>query len=133
MLSMKQEGFSLIELVAFIVVIGIISGGLLVGMNQALTQTSSPTKLAQASFLANARMQIILMNRAINGYATLSDPCTTTPGLVICTPLSSFASTNNFTVNPPTISGSNPKIITLSVTGAGNATIDAYVYDYANN
>ena len=129
MCGCKQQGFTLIELVAFIVVIGIIAGGLLVGMNQALKSTKSPTGIAQASYLANARMQIILMNRAFNGYATLSDPC---PAAALCAPLTAYATANNFTVTS-IISGTNPKIITISVTGAGDATIKAYTYNYANN
>ena len=133
MRELKQQGFTLIEVVAFILVIGIIASGLLVGMNQALTHITRPTSIAQASFLANARLQIILMNRAFNGYTTLDDPCTTTPALAICTPLSTYATAHNFTVNTPTFSGSNPKIITIQITGAGNATNYAYVYNYANN
>lgn len=133
MQKLEQQGFTLIEVVAFILVIGIIASGLLAGMNQALIRTTKPTSNVQASFLANARMQIILMNRELNGYTTLSDPCTTTPALAICTPLSTYATSKNFTVNTPTFTGSNPKIIRISITGAGNATIYAYVYNYANN
>ncbi|MBL7480969.1 type II secretion system protein [Legionella bononiensis] len=128
-----QQGFTLIELIAFVVLIGIIAGGLLVGLNESLSRANTPTSITQASFLANARMQIILMNRSINGYTTLSDPCTTSPGLAICTPLSTYAAANNFTVSTPIISGTNPKIITITVSGAGDAIIKAYVYNYANN
>lgn len=131
--SQKHTGFTLIELVAFIVVIGIIATALLSGMNQALLYSHEPDDLTAASFLANARMQVILMNRAINGYSTLTDPCTITPSLAICTPLSSYATANGFTVSTPVISGSNPKTITLSVSGAGNATINANVFNYAND
>lgn len=133
MLRIKQQGFSLIELVTFILVIGIIASGLLVGLNQSLRYSDTPRQLSQASFLANARMQIIFMNRAINGYSLLDDPCTTTPDLAICTPLSTYASANNLTVNAPTISGSNPKTVSINVTGSGNATINASFYNYANN
>jgi type II secretory pathway pseudopilin PulG len=133
MLKKEQLGFSLIELVTFILIIGIIAGGLLVGLNQSLTQSDIPRSISAASFLANARMQIILMNRSINGYTALNDPCTVTPALAICTPLSTYATANSFTVSAPTISGSNPKSITINVTGAGKATINASTYNYANN
>jgi type II secretory pathway pseudopilin PulG len=112
----QQHGFSLVELVIFIVIIGVIAGSLLIGLNQAAFYSGIPRNLPQASYLANARMQIILMNRAINGYSALNDPCTATPSLAICTPLASYASTNNFTVSTPTITGSNPKTITINVT-----------------
>lgn len=78
-------------------------------------------------------MQIILMNRVINGYTALNDPCTITPNLDVCMTLSNYASTNSFIVSTPTITGSNPKTITINVSGAGNATINMSVYNYAND
>lgn len=128
-----QKGFSLIELITFIVVIGIISVGLFAGMIQSQNTSDMPRKISEASFLANARMQIILMNRAIYGYAALNDPCTASPSLDICTALSTYATTNNFIVNTPTFSGSNPITVTVNVTGAGNSTLSASIYNYANN
>jgi prepilin-type N-terminal cleavage/methylation domain-containing protein len=133
MIQWHDKGFTLIEMVIFIAIISLIGVSLLQGINQAILYSHMPTRGTEASFLANARMQVILMNRQINGYTSLSDPCTTTPALAICTPLSTYASNNGFTVSTPTISGSNPKSITLSVTGAGNATINANTYNYANN
>jgi type II secretory pathway pseudopilin PulG len=133
MSKQKQYGFSIIELITFIVTIGIIVSGLLIGINQAQRYSGIPRTTPQASFLANARMQIILMNRDINGYTALNDPCTVTPDLDICTVLSDYALANNFIVSTPTISGSNPKTITINITGAGNAMINASVYNYANN
>ncbi|KTD05594.1 type IV pilus modification PilV family protein [Fluoribacter gormanii] len=129
----KQSGFSIIELIIFIVTMGIIVSGLLIGINQAQRYSGIPRTTPQASFLANARMQIILMNRDINGYTALDDPCTSTPSLEICTVLSNYALENDFVVSVPVIAGSNPKTITLNVTGAGNASINASVYNYANN
>jgi hypothetical protein len=111
----------------------IIVSGLLLGINQAQRYSGIPRTMPQASFLANARMQIILMNRDINGYSALNDPCTITPSLDICTSLSNYASANNFIVSTPSISGSNPKTISINVSGAGNATISASIYNYANN
>lgn len=133
MLSIKQQGFSLIELVIFIVIISMVSSSLLLGLNQAASKSGIPRSLPQASYLANARMQIILMDRAIDGYAAFNDPCTATPSLAICTPLAAYASANNFTVSTPTISGSNPKVITINVSGASSVTVNARVYNYAND
>ena len=130
---LKQSGFSFIELIIFITVIGIIGSGLLVGMNTAFLHSSQPEALVQASYLANARMQIILMKRAISGYAAVNDPCTATPTLAICTPLASFATANGFTVATPTITGNNPKVVTVKVSGKGEATVNVSIYNYGNN
>lgn len=128
-----QYGYSLIELVIFIIIMGILSSSLLVGLNQATKFSGSPKYLQQASYLANARMQIILMNRHFNGYAALNDPCTVTPALAVCTLLDSYETANGFTVSTPVISGSNPKTITVSVSGNGSVTVTSSIYNYANN
>jgi type II secretory pathway pseudopilin PulG len=133
MILKREQGYSLVELVIFIVIIGIVSLSLMIGLNTAVLYSGQPRGIAQASYLANARMQIILMSRAINGYSSLSDPCTTTPSLAICTPLTTYASTNGFTVSTPSISGADPKVITVRVSGAYSATVSASVYNYANN
>lgn len=130
----KYHGFSLIELIAFMVAMGVLGTGLLVGMNQAQRGSGIPRSISEASFLANARMQIILMNRKIQGFATLNDPCITSPTTAICQPLVVYASSNNFQVSS-TISSTDAttKMIKVTVTGAGNATISASVSNYGNN
>lgn len=133
MINMKQQGFSLIELIIFIIILGIISSSLLLGLNQAALYSDTQRNIVSASFLANARMQIILMNRNLNGYAALNDPCTVTPSLAICTVLSTYATNNSLTVATPIISGSNPKTIIVNVTGAASANITSQVYNYAND
>jgi type II secretory pathway pseudopilin PulG len=129
----KQKGFSLIEFVIFTVIIGMIAGSLLMGLNQSLRYSNTPRSMLQAGFLANARLQIILMNRVFNGYAALNDPCIVSPSLAVCTPLAVYATANGLTVSTPTISGSNPKTITVSVSGTGNAVVTTQVYDYASD
>lgn len=126
-------GFTFIEVIAFVLVIGIIAAGLLNGLNQSLRYTNQPDQILASQYLANARMQIILMNRAINGYTTLSDPCTTTPALAICTPLATFASNNSLSVGTPTISGANPKLVSIAVSGIRNVVLQTRVYNYGNN
>lgn len=122
----QKRGFSLIEMVIFITVIGILMSGMLVGVNRSLSLAVLPNQAAQATFLANARMEIILLNRAVNGW-TAVDPC---PGPAICTPLSDFATTYGFTVTStfPT-SGAN-KTIDVSVSGTAEARAITVVSNY---
>lgn len=130
---LKQQGLSLIELIVFIVIMGIISVGLLSGMSQVLKTASTPEKIIQANFLANARLELVMMARGLTGFATLSDPCAITPSPSICAPLSAYASANGFTVSSISISGSNPKIISVTVSGAAIMSTQTMVYNYANN
>lgn len=111
----KQRGFSLIELVIFIVVMSILMTGMLVGVNRSLSLTVLPNQLAQAMFLANARMEVILLQRSVQGWGKTLDPCSGGSPPAICTPLTSFATTYGFTV-----------ISNFSTTGA-NTTIDVSV------
>jgi type II secretory pathway pseudopilin PulG len=133
MLKKHIQGFSLIEIILFIIVLGIIGSSLLVGLNQSIHNSDVPRSMPQSSYLANARLQIIMMNRTISGYTTLADPCTTTPSLAICTPLVTYATAQGLTVATPTISGANPKTITVNVTGDVNVTATQQIYDYGNN
>lgn len=130
---LKQNGFSLIELLVFIVVLGIVAVGLMSGMNQVLKTASTPEKIIQANFLANARLELVMMKRALSGYATLSDPCAVATPPAICSPLTSYASSNGFSVSPISISGDNPKIISITVDGAASVTTQTRVFNYANN
>lgn len=123
----KQHGFSLIEMVIFIVVIGILMSGMLVAVNRSLSLAVLPNRAAQATFLANARMEIILLSRAVNGWTAFTDPC---PAAPICTPLATFASTYGFTVTPNiTTSGVN-KTIDVSVSGTAAARAVTVVSQY---
>ena len=142
---MQQRGFSLIECIVFMVVMAIVSTGLLIGINTVINNNSIPAQITSASFLANGRMQIILMNLAVNGYSTATlDPCAgATPATTnICAPyvgattptpaITSYQTAYGYTVSSSS-SGSNPKTITVTVSGTGNASINASVYNYANN
>ena len=129
----RETGFTFIEIVAFILVIGIIAVAMLTGLNQSQRYINQPDQILMSQYLANARMQIIMMNRAVNGYSSLTDPCTTTPALAICTPLSTYAADNGMSVATPAISGSNPKLISITVTGTRNVVLQSRVYNYGNN
>lgn len=122
----KQQGFSLIELVIFITVIGILMSGMLVGVNRSLSLAVLPNQAAQATFLANARMEIILLNRAVNGWAA-GDPC---PAAAICTPLTSFATTYGYTVTPSFSTAGVNTTIDVSVSGTAAARAITVVSNY---
>jgi len=124
----KHLGFTLIEMVTFIVVMGVLMAGVLMGVNQVLVTAAVPDGMTQATFLANARKEIILLSREVSGVTTLSDPC---PGAAaLCSPLSTFASTNGFDPVTPVITGTSIKTITVQVSGKANATVISQVANY---
>ncbi len=130
-----QSGYSLIELVIFIVIMGIIGTALFSGFNAALLGSSTPELGAEPMQLAQQRMELILAQKRALGFAgftaTTFDPCTSTPPSTqpVCTAIPA-----GYTVNatPPVDWGGDPnyKTITVSVTGPGQATLTALVANY---
>lgn len=119
----KYQGQTLIELVIFIVIIGIILTALLQVFNTVLSYNSHPGRLLTASQLADARMNLVLQQRRIQGVASMSDPCSS-GSLNACTSINSFATTSGYVVSssiPPAVNGVRTAIVTVS--GAGNATL----------
>jgi Tfp pilus assembly protein PilE len=115
------KGQTLIELVIFIVVLGIVLTPLLTVFNSVLKRSNQPQYLLTAAQLADARMNMILQQRRINGFTNISDPCST-GSLNACTALKAFA-TNHYVVSssiPPAVNGI--QTVTVTVTGTGTAT-----------
>lgn len=119
----KQQGQTLIELIIFIVVMGIVSVGALIGFNSVLKNSHQPGRRLIASQLADARMNLILMQREEYGFANISDPCST-GALAACTGLQTFAQNAGYTVSS-SISPASGGVVTATITvsGAGNATV----------
>lgn len=121
----KQRGLTLIELVAFIVVTSIIVVGVLTAFKTVLLYSNTPGRAVTASLLADARMNLIMQQRLLNGFSSLTDPCAS-GSLAACTGLNSFATSNGYSVSS-TISAASGGVrtATVTVTGKGNATVIA--------
>jgi hypothetical protein len=80
-----QRGVSLIELIAFIVIMGISVIALLSMYRAVLPRGATPAEITLATQLAQERMELILGQRVARGYSPVAslDPC---PGAAICTP-----------------------------------------------
>ncbi len=115
----KIKGFTLIELIVFILVIGIAATAIFASFSTALRQAPNASNQEIANQLAQGRMDIILGQKALVGFTSFSDPC---PGASIC---SANLSVNNYSVNSiissTTLNGdSNYKIITVTASGPNN-------------
>jgi len=82
-----QRGVSLIELVAFIVIMGIAVVALLSMYRAVLPRGATPAEITLATQLAQERMELILGQRIVDGYSTavLNDPCVGGVPPAICT------------------------------------------------
>ena len=85
--SAAQRGVSLIELIAFIVIIGISVTALLSMYRAVLPRGATPSEITLATQLAQERMELILGQRFVDGYSTvgLNDPCVGGTPPAICT------------------------------------------------
>lgn len=124
--AFRDAGFSLIEVIVFIVVLGVLVAGLVVAFASPLRNAPEAGRLDLAAELAQQRMELILAQRRAVGFAGFVDPC---PGPAICTPPAGYAVTSGIVAGygaDPT----NYKIITVSVSGAAAITATALVANY---
>lgn len=120
----RQLGFTLIEVIIFIIVLSIVATGLFVSFNTVLALSANPGKNLAASQLAKARMSIILQNRLVNGFSSITDPCSSGSPPAPCSILATFATNNNLFVSSSigAVSG-GIQTVQVSVTGSGTATL----------
>jgi len=131
----SQAGYSLIEVLIFIVIMGIVGSALFSGFTTALLGSTTSDSGAVPMQLAEERMELILAQKAVLGFAAFTassfDPCTATPASnqPVCTTIPTGYSVNS-TLATNWGGDNNYKVITVSVTGSGQATLTALVANY---
>lgn len=128
-------GYSLIELVVFIVVLGILGVALFTGLSTALmTSAVSPAGI-DATQLAQQRMELILAQKRRLGFAGFVsasfDPCTSAPPSTqpVCTSIPAGYTVSS-TLSTNWGGNTNYKVITVTVTGKEQAALVALVANY---
>lgn len=117
-----QQGMSLIEIIVFIIVIGILGTTTAMVFKNVLLSSNNPGYDLTASQLARARMALILLNRKVNGFTNMVDPCNS-GSLAACTQLSTFATAGGYQITSSISAISNGvRTATVTVTGSGHAT-----------
>lgn len=121
-----MSGFTLIEVVIFIVVAGVLAAGLIVAMGSSVRGTSQAGQTDMAAEIAQTRMELILAQRRTAGFVAFTDPC---PGPVVCTAPTGYAVSSSIV---PGFGGdpTNFKIVTVTVTGYFSTTATALVANY---
>jgi type II secretory pathway pseudopilin PulG len=114
-LRIGAGGFTLIELVIFIVITGVLIAGLGAVFSTTMKGGADPGRLTQATQIAQERMELILGRRRAVGFAAFTDPC---PGSPLCAPApAGYAVAANIVTgwigNP---GNTNYKVITVTVT-----------------
>lgn len=118
----QQQGFTFLELVVFMVVMGILAAGLLSAFNVFLQNQPSIQASSIANSLAAQRMEIILGQKKIAGFSAYSDPC---PGPAICSVPTGFTVTSSIANNWN--GDTNYNVITVNVAGKGTAILKTMV------
>lgn len=117
---MMMKGFTLIEVVIFIVIIGLLSTGVMLGFQEVLRGSVQPDHYNATLRLAQERMELILAQRYINGFASFSNPCAVGSPPAACTLPSGYSvASSSITTDADT----NFKTITVTVTGPSSTTM----------
>lgn len=121
-----MRGFSLIELVIFIVLVSIMGVALLASFSVTTRSTPDAGQVTQATQLAQERMELILAQRRAAGFAAFTDPCPGPPAA--CTPPAGYTVTA--AIAPNWNGDTNYRVITVTVGGTMAATATALVANY---
>ena len=131
----NSSGFALIEIIIFIVVSSVLVVGLFAAFANNLRNTPQAGQIDRAADIAQQRMELILAQRRVVGFAPFvppapsPDPCVPGPGPAACTPPAGF------NVSSSIVAGwngdlTNYAVVTVSVTGQFSATATALVANY---
>lgn len=111
----RARGFSLIEAIVFIVVVGVMAAALAVAFGGTLRGSPQAGELDRMAELIQQRMELILAQRRAAGFAAFADPCVPGPGPAACAAPGGYTVTSG--IAPGWTDPANFKVITVSVTG----------------
>ena len=125
---MKKAGFTLIELIVFIVIISI-AAAILFPILMSLKYSGTLPDQTVAQQLARSRMELILERRTILGFQSINDPCNdATPPASGCAVPTDYAVSSSIAADWN--GDTNYRIITVQVTGKAQATLTDVVANY---
>lgn len=116
----KMAGFNMIELLVFIIIVGLFSNVGLLAIRTISTNTPVAHQALVAMQSARQCIEWYAGQRAVNGYSSISCPSSTVPAF--CTVPSGYTIATNVTCT--TINGdANYQTIVVTVGGKGNASL----------
>lgn len=119
--SRGQSGFTLIELIMFIVIVSVGLVGVLSSLNMSVLHSADPLQPKQALAIAEATLESILLK----DYVDVTAPAASTP-------VSGYTATVTVTTVTGAIGGLDAKRVTVAVTtpGSGSYTLTGYRMNY---
>ena len=109
------RGFTLVELLVFIVIMGLTAYALFRSFSSLLPRSPSAAQLTQATQLAQERMELILGQRDVLGYNNSNntvdfDPCTRGGPASVCANASGYVVASAGTAPSPTAAPAGPTV-----------------------
>lgn len=149
-LLIKQRGASLVELIAFIVIVSIAVIGVMISFSAALRGGPTSREMTIATQLAQERMELILAQKRVLGFVCFTvprfDPCQAAAAAGLCPATAASAQPQctppagySLMLTPPALTmwaggGGNPdmQVVTVTVRGPDGIqfTLDSLVTDY---
>lgn len=122
----REQGFTLIEIIVFIVVSSILMSTLLLGSTTALRNVPNTHNQWVAMQLARQCMEWFLTQGRVNGYASLT--CPSTPSASVCSPPAGFNVTTSIACTTWN-SDTAYKTITVTVSGLASTSLSTQIGD----
>ncbi len=118
----RRSGFTLVEVVIFMVIVGVAAFALLRSFSSVLPRSPTAAQLTQASQIAQERIELILGRYVAAGFTAVNDPCVGGTPPAICTPPAGYTVTVGG-ITAPVAWNANPlasyKLVTVTVTLSG--------------
>ena len=126
-----ENGFTLIEIVIFITIMGIIGVTILAAMNAVLSGSRLSGRQSVAMYTATKCSEWYLKQRYLYGFNSAALACPSTVRPSFCTAPTGYTITTNVACTQLYGEvGSNYKTITVSVSGDGKASISQLLANY---
>jgi hypothetical protein len=123
--SLSMFGISLIEMVIFIVLVGIIATGLMAALHESLKHLPENQDDIVAIHLAESRLEFLIGQKFINDFSHFTDTCTDAEPPSICSVPSGYTVTSTITRGYE--SDPNLGTIRVVVTGKGRAEVETLI------
>jgi len=126
-MKINQSGFTLIEIILFIIITGLLASTLLLSFYTALRKVPTIHQEMIATQSAQTCMDWIIGQRFLNGLSSVACPSTTTPAF--CTAPSGYTISVNI-VCTTISSDSTYETATVTIGGAGDAVLSTLLAAY---